>query len=344
MDLDRRGRSMAELGAELQAVATARGRVAELVAHVVGAHAAGLERLVDLADDPRVVEDDPELSEVLYVHRPDGGDSDHVDRYGNRIDALLSAIEQSATPAVAATASALVAEVSDLYGAALARAFALLHDSGQHDTIRRAIDDDLVASLLVVHGLHPQSIDERVRACLADLAETLPEHGGRVSLLGIDDDGLVRIEITDGSEIHRWRTRLAAERAIERAAPDHGGIEVIGPPAEVAAITTFIPLGAVRRSAHGRTARRWVEFPELAEVAPDTVRRIESEGIGLVACNIGGDLFVALDPFGDDESVGAIRVVAHVPPTVESAAGRRVVLDAPFPVQRSDQLVEVLVS
>jgi hypothetical protein len=295
-----------------------------------------------------VLEGDPELAEVLWVHRPGGVDPDGVDRYGNRIDSLLMTIEQSASPDLAASARQLAGEVGELYGEQLGRAFELLHGSGQGATIRQALDDDLVASLLVVHDLHPRSIEERVAACLAELSETLPEHGGRVELVGIDPDRRIEVSISGGSELHRWRTRLEVERALERAAPDHGGIDVRGaedqPPS--APITTVIPVEAIRRAAPRRAPARWVDVPELLALDDRAATRLGADGadrMPLVACRIGRDLYVAVDPFVGNADRAGCRVVSDDPPTVEGPDGTPFVFTAPLPVQRTDATVEVKV-
>jgi Fe-S cluster biogenesis protein NfuA len=343
LELHRRAGTMEALVELLRPAVAVTQRVAELVAHVVAAHSAALRRLGELAADPDVLEQDAQLAELRWVYPHEASDAD-IDRYGNRIESLTAAIDQSATPELATVAGELAGEVNDLCGAALERAFELLHSTGQHDAIRAAIDDDLIASLLVAHDLHPHSLLDRVRHCLDELRETLPEHGGRIELIGVEDD-VVRIEITGGSEIHRWRTRLTAERAIERAAPDHRGIEVIGaePEPPNAPLTTIIPLDAIRRPSRPRPARRWMEVPELAELTQGGVCRLTCDGVPLVACNVGGDLFVALDPFRPDAPNG-VRLVAHAPPTVEADDGARLVFDDPFPVQRADGTVEVMVS
>lgn len=341
MDLRRRAESLRSLANELRPVAAVHERVGELISHIIAAHGAALERLVELSADALVLESDADLAEILWVHRPTAADDDAVDRYGNRIESLLSAIEQSATPPIAAVAARLTAETTALYGEALERAFTLLHETGQGDTIRAALDDDLITSLLVVHGLHPQTMEQRVHACLAELADTLGETGGAVEFVGIDANEMVTVRIIGGSDIHLWRTRLAVEKAIDRAAPDHGGIEVLGarnepPPVES---TVFIPIESIRRSAPRRTPRRWIDVPELAFLAEEGASRFTADDVSLVACNVGGDLYVAIDAFTD----GDVRLVAVTPPTVENIDGRRVVFDSPLPVQRTDDSVEVMV-
>ena len=53
---------------------------------------------------------------------------------------------------------------------------------GAVDAVAR---DDLVASLLLVHGLHPHDVTTRVRTALDSVRPYLESHGGDVDLLDI---------------------------------------------------------------------------------------------------------------------------------------------------------------
>ena len=82
---------------------------------------------------------------------------------GDRIEALLDACSV-AGPAARDRAEDLVREVLDLYGAGLTRILdAIAVYPGAVDAVAR---DDLVASLLLVHGLHPHDVTTRVRTAL----------------------------------------------------------------------------------------------------------------------------------------------------------------------------------
>ena len=50
----------------------------------------------------------------------------------------------------------------------------------------RLADDELVASLLLVHGLHPTTSTTRVERALDGVRPYLGSHGGDVELLGVD--------------------------------------------------------------------------------------------------------------------------------------------------------------
>ena len=72
---------------------------------------------------------------------------------GDRIQTLLDASAGSGT-VVRERTEQLAAELTDLYGAALQRILAVTAEAAP-ELVDRFAADDLVASLLLVHGLHP---------------------------------------------------------------------------------------------------------------------------------------------------------------------------------------------
>jgi Fe-S cluster biogenesis protein NfuA len=150
---------------------------------------------------------------------------------GERIDTLIAA---SAAGGVVARerAEELVRLVANLYGAGLERLLNLVHEQGHLvDGVLDALaGDDLVASLLLVHGLHPYGLETRVEQALESVRPYLGSHGGDVELLDVTDDGVVRLRLLgscDGCASSSVTLRLAVESAIEAAAPEITTIEVV---------------------------------------------------------------------------------------------------------------------
>ncbi|MEA3215416.1 MAG: hypothetical protein QOJ19_1572 [Acidimicrobiia bacterium] len=347
--------AIAEALGQLSVVASARRHGEELARVVVDAQAAGLERLVELATDPSVLEGDPELAEVLWVHRPFRGDPTMLAELPERVDALLASIAQTGVPGLVEAAEGMLEDLAELYGWALCRAIELLHESGDSAAVRGALDDPLVASLLLAHGLHPDPLEVRVGRALQALAATLGEHGSRAQLQEVTAEGVVRIEIVGGDPRQAWRSRLAVERALTSALPDAAAVEVSGAgvePTVERGETAFIPIGSIRRrqASPSPGPSRWIEVPELADLADLEVRRLSCDGVGLVACRVGRDYFVTIDTFVTVDTVdtlgsslAGLRLVSLDPPVVEDAHGHRVVFSNPLPTHVSDLGVEVSV-
>ena len=115
---------------------------------------------------------------------------------GERIERLLEA-SAAAGPIARERAEELVRLVVELYGAGLERVLELAYDAGalDDDLLASLAGDELVSSLLLVHGLHPYGVEERVQRALDDVRPYLGSHGGDVALLEVTDEGVVRLEL-----------------------------------------------------------------------------------------------------------------------------------------------------
>ncbi len=144
---------------------------------------------------------------------------------GERVEALLDQVEHFPPPQ-REVATELVSELLDMYGEGLSRIVA----AGAIP-----VEDDLVAHLLLLHGLHPVPLQERVTGALDEVRPYLLAHGGGVELLGTDD-GVVRLRLEgacNGCPSSALTLKSAVEEAVMRAAPDVERIEAEGatPPA-----------------------------------------------------------------------------------------------------------------
>jgi Fe-S cluster biogenesis protein NfuA len=138
-----------------------------------------------------------------------------------RIDTLLDEVE-TLDPRGRDTATELVQALLDLYGEGLARIASRCAEL--------PVDDELVAHLLLLHGLHPVPLTERVHGALEEVRPYLAAHGGGVELLGVDD-GVVRLRLEgacNGCPSSAVTLKLAVEEAIQKAAPDIERIEAEG--------------------------------------------------------------------------------------------------------------------
>ena len=207
---------------------------------------------------------------------------------GERIQTLLDA--SSSGGAVARErAELLVREVTDLYGAALMRMMqmALAADPG---LANRFAADDLVASLLLVHGLHPHDVERRVSEALDSVRPYLGSHGGDVSLLGVAD-GVVRLQFQGSCKScpsSSVTLELAVEDAVRAAAPEIESIEVVA--AENVSTPSVIPADSLMRRVH-TNGHHWQPVPELAELADGEVGGFRVGGVTALVCRIGGDVY-----------------------------------------------------
>ncbi|HJW35794.1 MAG TPA: NifU family protein [Actinomycetes bacterium] len=145
---------------------------------------------------------------------------------GARIEELLGQIRATGDPGTAELAEEVVRLVVELYGAGLERTVELAGPQA----LDRLVEDELVASLLVLHDLHPKDTETRVVEALDQVRPYLGSHAGGVELLGVDPEaGVVRLRLEgscDGCPSSTQTVKLAIERAIEQAAPEVTVVEV----------------------------------------------------------------------------------------------------------------------
>jgi Fe-S cluster biogenesis protein NfuA len=126
------------------------------------------------------------------------------------------------------TARALMEAILELHGAGLERMMEIVFDTGDSGkaAIRRFAGDGLVASLLVLHGLHPDDIETRVQHALGKMH-------GNAELMGVFE-GVVRVRLTGSG----CGLKESVEAAVREAVPDAAEILI----EDSAPSNGFVPL------------------------------------------------------------------------------------------------------
>ncbi len=156
-----------------------------------------------------------------------------------RVQELTERLHALPDPAARAAGEALVSAIMDLYGEGLERIVRILDEAGpEADGLRRAIvDDGVVASLLLIHGLYPVDLETRVQEALDGVRPYMHSHGGDVELLSLEE-GVARLRLEgscQGCPASAATLEQAIRQALEEAAPDLLGMEVEGTEAPVRA-------------------------------------------------------------------------------------------------------------
>ena len=228
-------------------------------------------------------------------------ENDRLRATGERIDSLLDA-SGSGGAVARERAEELVRLTADLYGAGLERILDIVHEAGglDDDVLASLAADDLVASLLLVHGLHPYDVGLRVEQALDSVRPYLGSHGGDVELLEVSDAGVVRLRLLgscDGCPSSSVTLKLAVEGAIEAAAPEITTIEVEDASAQPSS-EGLIPVAALRSRLDVASVDQdssWEVLPELADLASGAVITAEVGSTPVLVARIGADLFAYVD-------------------------------------------------
>ncbi|MFF2327263.1 MULTISPECIES: hypothetical protein [unclassified Streptomyces] len=117
-----------------------------------------------------------------------------AEQAGRRVEEVLAQLTASGDHKAVAAAEELVRVLMDFYGAGLDRILAGLRAApgrATGDTLDALLGDDLVASLLVLHGLHPEDTGTRIGRALAAVPDP-------VEVVAFDEDtGTLRLRTAE---------------------------------------------------------------------------------------------------------------------------------------------------
>jgi len=216
-------------------------------------------------------------------------DRDNPGQIGEQIERLLDEVRGAATPPAWRRVEELIRLILELYGSGLTRILEIAADAPLSGAalIGRLAQDELISSLLILHGLHPDDFAARVRKALERVRPYLGSHGGNVELVEVDDaSGAVRLRMEGSCEACPSSTltvKLAVEGAIRELAPEAGSVEVEG-----------IQAPPVANGA-GVHAPKWSRLDHPPALAAGDLARIEFNGAPIALCRVARSLYAYRD-------------------------------------------------
>ncbi len=128
-----------------------------------------------------------------------GADGAELHAVAHRIEQLLEQLQSSAGARVWSQIEELVRALTDLYGAGLIRTVELAGrwaaTSAGTELLDELAGDELVASLLVLHDIHPESLQVRAGRAVDAAGRDVRKHGGELRLTGVES-GVVHVSVT----------------------------------------------------------------------------------------------------------------------------------------------------
>jgi hypothetical protein len=157
---------------------------------------------------------------------------DGIDSALRRIEALIAALDNLADPAAREPARALLELVLEIHAMGLAHMIASIASSeGGAALLRRLVEDEAIRGILLLHGLHPETVETRVGQAVAVLRPQLAAFGlgirlarcsARLARVRVWRIGAVPAQASAAA----WRDKI--EAAIVEAAPDLETLEISG--------------------------------------------------------------------------------------------------------------------
>jgi Fe-S cluster biogenesis protein NfuA/nitrite reductase/ring-hydroxylating ferredoxin subunit len=226
-----------------------------------------------------------------------------------RVQELQARLESSADSPSRDLAEELTSAVVQMYGAGLERIVASLTAAGpEGERIASSLaGDSLVATLLLIHDLHPVPLEQRVQAALDLVRPYMESHGGNVELLSIEH-GLARIHLRGSCSdcsASSVTLELAVKQALEDMAPDLLGLEVegvapqavggTGLPMATGTASSGTELPMAMSGAPATPAWFDVDVDAVGELADGSLAGVSVAGSDLVVANVEGTLLAYHD-------------------------------------------------
>jgi Fe-S cluster biogenesis protein NfuA len=162
------------------------------------------------------------IDEIVEAHTPSPGHA-QFKAQSERVEKLAARLDQANDPEIRAAALELVQSVIELHGAALQNLIERCVATPEGERVLdEALQDDLVASMFLLHSLHPDDLETRVLRGIESVRPYLQSHGGDCELAGVDH-GTVRLRLhgSCGSCPSSSLTlKNAVEEALYQVAPD----------------------------------------------------------------------------------------------------------------------------
>jgi Fe-S cluster biogenesis protein NfuA/nitrite reductase/ring-hydroxylating ferredoxin subunit len=216
----------------------------------------------------------------------------------NRVQELQTLLDRTDESDTRALAEELVATIVQMYGTGLERILEGILASGPEGaSIAEGLaEDPLVATLLLIHDLHPVALEHRVQAALDSVRPYMDSHGGNVELLSLHD-GVARIRLQGSCSdcsASSVTLELAIKQALEDAAPDLEGLEVEGVAPQMNGLA--LPMADSNgTSLPVVVSPAWFELDGLAEPPEGALTAIAIAGTKLVVANVDGTLLAYRD-------------------------------------------------
>jgi Fe-S cluster biogenesis protein NfuA/nitrite reductase/ring-hydroxylating ferredoxin subunit len=221
-----------------------------------------------------------------------------------RVQSLTAEIDAIGDPRASRASEELVGAVIELYGQGLERIFEAVSASSDSGLGDRLADDGVVASLMLIHGLYPVGLEERVVEALDSVRPYMESHGGNVELLGVEQ-GIARIRLEgscDGCPASSSTLELAIKSALEEAAPDLEGLVVEGavqtPSAAVGAVAgpgaLELPIIQVAAGVEAGPPS-WFDLDGIGAITEGELATAEVRGVALVVARVEGNLLAFRD-------------------------------------------------
>ena len=214
--------------------------------------------------------------------------TDELAEHSQRLEQLVGQVENLPDPHARELLQECMAAVLRLHGLGLDRIFQIIQDAGAAGTQVREdlLRDKVVRGLLLIHGLHPVSLETRLHEALEKVRPYMESHGGNVEIVSAEN-GVAKLRLQGtchGCPSSAVTLELAIRQALEEACPDLLGLEVEG----------VVPQEDVKFKLPAN-APSWTIVQNLGVLDEGAMKAVQVNGSRLLFCKARGQLYAYRD-------------------------------------------------
>jgi Fe-S cluster biogenesis protein NfuA/nitrite reductase/ring-hydroxylating ferredoxin subunit len=210
--------------------------------------------------------------------------STELNQHGKRVQELIAEIDGVTDSNARELLQECMQEVLAFYGLGLGRILEIAKSVSEGQAVyEKLVHDSVVRGLLLIHGLHPVPLEDRLREALAKVRPYMESHGGNVELLSLDND-VARLRLVGHCEScpsSAITLELALKQAIEEACPDLLSFECEGVAEAAKGAELHVPNGAPS----------WTPLDDVQGLDEGGLLSVSVAGIPLVVCKSEGRLY-----------------------------------------------------
>jgi len=210
---------------------------------------------------------------------------------GQRIQEIVEKVSSMPDPAMRRMLQDCLESVLTFYGQGLSRILQIVRETEGKKVETALLQDEGVVGLLLIHGLHPVSLEDRLIGALDKVRPYMKSHGGDVQLLSLEHS-FARLRLQGHCETcpsSAVTLELAVRHAIEEACPDLAGFEVEG------MIRSEAASGSRQFEHVPNPAPQWVEIQNAGELGDNKLLTIHEGNEPLILCKTGDQLYAYYD-------------------------------------------------
>jgi len=204
-----------------------------------------------------------------------------------RVQELLAQIDAHGDAKARGMMQECLQSVVEIYGEGLGRIMEIVGSNGHVPLRDELANDPMVRGLLLIHDLHPQDLETRLRGALEKVRPYMESHGGNVELAGLKNHvATLRLEGHCKSCPSSTVTLdLAIRQAIDEACPDLEKLEVEG----------VVPAAPGQHFHLPKGAPSWTIVGKTDEVASHDLNAVDVNGTRVLLLKLGENLYAYRD-------------------------------------------------